>query len=1169
MNPIDRLSGYLDAMERRLRWLAIARGAAVTALAALGLTVLAVLAANGFAFSGASVLGARLCLFLGLALAIAAALAIPVIRLNRRYAARRAERRYPRFEERLLTFAEKLEADPGDPFLPLLAGDALAVAQQAHPSGVARAAAFFGFSSAAIAAVLALVWLGTSGPGFLGYGTSLLWAGLPKGAAAPYYAIRVDPGNRTIRKRADQSISAQLTGFTAPRVRFFARYASASKWEQAEMRTQAGGSSYQFLIAGVSESLDYYVEAAGVRSPAYKLTVVDLPSVKNIRVTYRYPGWTGMKDAVEDPGGDLRAVEGTGGVVEVEASGPLPNGVLMLDDGSRIGLRADSGGKPAATVPILKDGMYHVASIEGGEDVRLSEDYFIEAIKPRPPEVKIARPGGDFRASPIEEVTVAVDARDDFGLKSVDLRYSVNGAPEQSVSLLQSKDGKTSSASSTLALEDFKLVPGDIVSLYAVAKGARQTSNSDMFFIEAQPFERNYSQSQQAGGGSAGGDDPADQQGQISKRQKEIVTATWNQAKGQGAKGTDAENAAFLSQVQSKLRDQATSLAERMKVRQLQQAGDAFKSFVDDMEKAAAEMSPAAASLKGAKWQDALAPEQRALQYLLRAEATFRDIQVAFGGQGGGRGGGAGGATRDLEGLFDLELDTEKNQYEGARQNQPAEQRQQQVDDAMQKLQQLARRQQELAEQQRRNAQQTAQQRWQQEQLRREAEQLRQQMEQLQQGGQQQSSQQQGGQQSSGQQQSGQQQGGQQSSGQQQGGAQGRQSDADRLSQMAQGQAGQTGQPQQSGRLRNADAAVLNKAIEQLRQSVDDMRNANSSMRAGSPEAQEAQRRAADRLKEAGQLIAGMKGQQAAGQVDDVARQAGDLARQQQEFEGQMRRTFASERSPDRQQAGQLADAQEKELAGLKKLEQDMQDAARDLQSTERQASARMRDALGNMQQRELTRDMQRNSEWIRRGLGAYAVMSESEITAGLNQLRDELQKVQQALGAGRNKPGADDKTVEAALDRLQQLRQMLQAAQPGAESQRGQARSGPGGSLPNPGGAWDGQGFGQFYRDTLEDLGQLQRQLKDDPETGRDIQNALRDLRPLDPAHYTNDPLLAERIQAAMASVEQVELELRRMVEASGAGGTVRSPGNQPVPEGYLDAVAEYYRRLSRAGKQ
>ena len=78
-------------------------------------------------------------------------------------------------------------------------------------------------------------------------------------------------------------------------------------------------------------------------------------------------------------------------------------------------------------------------------------------------------------------------------------------------------------------------------------------------------------------------------------------------------------------------------------------------------------MGPASDKLKSAKWQDALPPEQKALQYLLRAEATFRDIQVAFGRQrGGGGGGGGGGATRDMEGLFDLELDTEKNQYESA-----------------------------------------------------------------------------------------------------------------------------------------------------------------------------------------------------------------------------------------------------------------------------------------------------------------------------------------------------------------------------------------------------------------------------------------------------------------------------------------------------------------------
>src|ERR1700709_1505929 len=73
------------------------------------------------------------------------------------------------------------------------------------------------------------------------------------------------------------------------------------------------------------------------------------------------------------------------------------------------------------------------------------------------------------------------------------------------------------------------------------------------------------------------------------------------------------------------------------------------------MQMAAEAMAPSADKLKGLQWKDALPLEQKALQSLLRAEATFRQIQVAFGqqrGGGGGRGGGrvgggvGGGAAR-------------------------------------------------------------------------------------------------------------------------------------------------------------------------------------------------------------------------------------------------------------------------------------------------------------------------------------------------------------------------------------------------------------------------------------------------------------------------------------------------------------------------------------------
>jgi hypothetical protein len=121
----------------------------------------------------------------------------------------------------------------------------------------------------------------------------------------------------------------------------------------------------------------------------------------------------------------------------------------------------------------------------------------------------------------------------------------------------------------------------------------------------------------------------------------------------------------------------------------------------------------------------------------------------------------------------------------------------------------------------------------------------------------------------------------------------------------------------------------------------------------------------------------------------------------------------------------------------------------------------------------------------------------------------------------------------------------------------------------------WDGryndgpvrpQEFQQTYRNTMQSLQQLQGQLRDDPNMARDIQSLMRDLRAIDPFAGGSDPLLTARIAAALAGVEQVEMELRRKVEEAAGGGSVRSPGGEKVPAGYADKVAEYYRKLGKS---
>lgn len=1232
MSTRDQLNQYLRGLEKRLRFLVVSRGVAIALGVALGATLALVLITNAFAFSPAAMTWARVTLVIALAIALGFALIIPLVQLNRRRAATKAEAACPEFQERLLTYVERSDVKSGanDPMLDLLAIDTLERAPQAPAARVIPPKSIFAFATSAGAAGAILLWLILAGPGFLGYGSALLWAGPSKiGPSGGYYSITVEPGNKLIRRKSDQMISATLSGFQAPLVKLMARYKSSSKWEEAPMAPR-NGTAYEFLFAALPEPVEYYVEAAGVRSPTYKLDVIDLPSITHIKVIYHFPSWLGIPAQTEDPGGDLRAVAGTEAELQVQTDRPLKSGIVELEDGTKISLDG-SGTAFTVKVPIQKDGAYHFAAAESGESVRLTDDYFIEAKEDQAPSVKITKPGVDAKVSPIEEVTVQVDANDDFALQEMDLHYSVNGSAEKVVNLLPRKGVPSATGSTTLYLEDFKMQPGDVVAMYATAKDARTTSKTDMLFVEAQPFEKNYTQSQQMGGGGGGGGQQQDQE-EISRRQKEIIAATWNAIRG-GAKDRSAspDNASFLSEVQQKLKEQAESLAQRATSRELAGANQEFQSFVKDMQAAAAEMGPASDKLKAIKWQDALGPEQRALQHLLRAEATFRDIQVAFGNQGGGGGGGGGSAGRDLASLFDLELDTEKNQYEtGQQQGSSAEQRQKDIDDALNRLDQLARRQQELAQQQSNNKQQTLEQRRQQELLRREAEELKKQMEQL--------SRQQGQQ-------------GQSSS---------------QSSSSSSGQSGQSGQQsssqsnqnkQQQNRQQQANnQQQLQRALDQLKQATDDMRAAQQASQNGQQSASgEADaRRAAERLKEATDALNRMRRQDANSQLSDLQDKADKLSQQQHDFENRLKQAVGNS-TPDsrnprgnqgnmsRQQAEQLASEKDKMGADLDQLERDLQKAARELAGAQPDASARLRQGLSEIQQNEAKLRMKYQADGIRQGLGSYMVPREGPITQTLDKVTDDIRQAQSAMTDGNQQQGAQG-DLERQLARVERLRQQMerlsgqqgnrQGNQPGNQqggNQQGQQQgnqqggsqqggnqqggqqsgqqAGQSGGGQNGGNQFGGNrnggrvgtnngynyGYGGGYIDPRDSYGRYNPQglyQNTEPLTGTDEAQSMQDARRMldEMRQYFRDnqdvatqigDLQRELQKINVGDVASPELQQRigrtilpqletlevqmRRELANEDAGQVRSGGAERAPAGYAESVAEYFRKLSQ----
>lgn len=103
-----------------------------------------------------------------------------------------------------------------------------------------------------------------------------------------------------------------------------------------------------------------------------------------------------------------------------------------------------------------------------------------------------------------------------------------------------------------------------------------------------------------------------------------------------------------------------------------------------------------------------------------------------------------------------------------------------------------------------------------------------------------------------------------------------------------------------------------------------------------------------------------------------------------------------------------------------------------------------------------------------------------------------------------------------------------------------------------------------QAYRQGVRDLQQLRQALQDNPEMARQVEETLREVQRFDPSKTPGNPALIEQILTqVLPNIEQLELQLRRKLE--GKDGQVRSSSAERIPQGYGDAVAEYFRRLSK----
>jgi hypothetical protein len=1042
----QRLEQYLTEVRRRLQAVIVARASAVVALTALLVTVGAVIVLRDPGFPARAVLIARVVLAVALIFAAGAMLWAPLNALRASKRARTLERRLPGQKGRIETYLEAARRrDEGieSPLIELLAEDALVVAEEEPVNKAVPRYSLWVPAAVGTVCVVVLVGLLTIGKGEWGFGSRNLWLGteIPREQIA-LRQIAVKPGDATVRRNQDVPIHAALTGFKADRAEVFVKFANARDWERAPMRAGEDG-KFEFTLYALREPLTYYVASNGTKSAEHRISVVDAPRIERMRLTYRYPSWTGLKTETDEVNRDIRAVAGTQVDVEIQTSAPLEQPTLRVDDKSK-DLRPD-GAWTSGVIDVKKPGHYRISARVGDELVPLTEEHEISIVEDEKPTIEFAKPARDSQASSIEEIPVEVHARDDFRVQDVELHYSINGG-DWKVAPLKA-GGKDVTGDTILRLEEMgelqaktadakanaragrdpsRLTPGDLITYYATAKDRKQAVQTDLFLIHVQPFERRFTQGQ-AGGMQGGGGD--DQENAISQRQREILLATWNLKRRNERPDRRElerleENAKMLSEAQGTLAEQARTLIDRAAARGVDTADPKNRELIENLQQAAEAMQPAAKDLGDVKLTEAIPSEQKALQHLLRAEALYTDIEVQFRNSMAGGGGGQQ-AGRDLAEMFELEMDLDKNQYETqsrAANNQSS----QQLEETLRKLRELAQRQERLARETARQQQLRESDRWKQEQLKRETEDLRRKLEQLAQ----------------------------------------QQSSNSPNSPQGQGQ----GQGQSENQRQSSESSTAQQALNQIEQALRNMQNesgeqqngrsssggqsAGSQSSGGQSSGQRSAQLASRDLKQALQKLEQGRRDSMAGSFDDLANRARQMLDDQKRSENELLNAFSQGNQAGANQPGSgglgrrgltweraeaLAEQKRSLQNQLESLQRDMQASAQQHREDAPDASKRLGSAATDLAESNLSAGLARSAMELERGRALQAATRERLITEAMESLQNDLDQAARIASneSRQRRSGQEEASPEELLAELSELRRAWQNAQANA-NQRG-----------------------------------------------------------------------------------------------------------------------------------
>jgi hypothetical protein len=294
-------------------------------------------------------------------------------------------------------------------------------------------------------------------------------------AVPPPFSLVVEPGNAEVIRGRSMAITVHVVGQVQGEIALLSRREGETEDEARTLERRPDG-TFRFEFTDLRSSVLYRARAGEVRSPVYRLTVVDRPMLRVLGVQLHFPEYSGIPPKqLEQNVGDILALKGTRAAFSLESNHELLKASLVFADSSRLPLRV-LGSRASGQCVLMKNGSYHVA-LKDSEGIANADpiEYSIRIQEDAYPTVAVVLPAGNVDVTEKTALPMLFKIADDFGFSRLRLAYRLiqsRSAPvEEHPSYrdlpLPPATGTELLVPFTWVLDSLNLVPEDVVQYYA------------------------------------------------------------------------------------------------------------------------------------------------------------------------------------------------------------------------------------------------------------------------------------------------------------------------------------------------------------------------------------------------------------------------------------------------------------------------------------------------------------------------------------------------------------------------------------------------------------------------------------------------------------------------------------------------------------------------------